>query len=151
MRLFCNDGEHALTQRINTQGLPSDPDEALSYLQTSGRSTCIQCGTDITTMYAEDDLSSGHFTICQHLICGGCLPAYEEELDESQENGRARCPVCETPGNRETFVLRPKLDVQGRGVSMTKKPSTKLLALMKNVQRQSVDDKWYWTLLGKAT
>ncbi|KAH3983832.1 hypothetical protein HBI56_076820 [Parastagonospora nodorum] len=141
MRLFCNDGEYALTKRMNTLGLPSDPDEALSYLQTLGRSTCVQCGTDITTMYANDDASSGHLTIRQHLICGECLPAYEEELDESQEEGRTRCPVCETPGNREAFVLRPKPDVQDRGVAMTKKPSTKLLALMKNVQRQSVDDK----------
>jgi len=146
MRLFCNDGAHALNKRMNTQGLPSDPEEALSCLQTLGRSTCVQCGTEITTMYTEDDASSGHLTICQHLICGECLPAYEEELDESQEGGRARCPECGTSGNREAFILRPKLDVQDREVAMTKKPSTKLLALLTNVKKQRVDEKWYWTL-----
>jgi SWI/SNF-related matrix-associated actin-dependent regulator of chromatin subfamily A3 len=142
MRLFCNDGEDALTKRMNTHGLPSDPDEALSYLQTFGKSTCVQCGTDITTMYQDDDSSSGRLTICQHLICGECLPAYEEELVSSEEDGRASCPVCGLQGNRKTFVLHPKLNKETHVDVTSGKAPTKLLALLENVERQNVNDKW---------
>jgi SWI/SNF-related matrix-associated actin-dependent regulator of chromatin subfamily A3 len=142
MRLFCNDGEHALAKRMTTHGLPSDPDEALSYLQTSGKSACVQCGTDITTLYQEDDSSSGRLTICQHVICGECLPAYEEELDSNEEDGRASCPVCGLQGNRKKFVVQPKLDTQDYATLMDSRPPTKLLALLSNVEQQSVNDKW---------
>jgi SWI/SNF-related matrix-associated actin-dependent regulator of chromatin subfamily A3 len=127
---------------MNAHGLPSDPDEALSYLQTFAKSTCVQCGTDITTMYQDDEVSSGRLTICQHLICGECLPAYEEELDNSEEDGRASCPVCGLQGNRKTFVVHPKLDNQDHTAVMENKPPTKLLALVNNVERQNVNDKW---------
>jgi SWI/SNF-related matrix-associated actin-dependent regulator of chromatin subfamily A3 len=142
MRLFCNDGEHALVRRMNAHGLPSDPEEALSYLQTSAKSTCVQCGTDIMTMYQEDDSSSGRLTICQHLICGECLPAYEDDLNSSQEEGRTQCPLCGLRGESSTFVLRPGAVDDEHALVPNGRYPTKLLALLNNVKHQSTNDKW---------
>jgi SWI/SNF-related matrix-associated actin-dependent regulator of chromatin subfamily A3 len=93
-------------------------------------------------MHQEEDPSSGRLTICQHLICGECLPAYEEELDNNQEDGRAQCPVCGLWGNRKTFVVCAKPNTQDQAAVVNKVFPTKLLALLKNVKRQNVDDKW---------
>jgi SWI/SNF-related matrix-associated actin-dependent regulator of chromatin subfamily A3 len=142
MRLFCNDGEQALMKRMNSNGLPTDPDQVLSYLQTSSRSTCVQCGTDITTMYQEDDASSGRLTICQHLICGECLVAYEDDLDNNLEDGRTQCPVCGLRGARDAFVVDTKSATKQHAKIANSKLPTKLLALLHNVKAQSINDKW---------
>jgi hypothetical protein len=142
MRLFCNDGEVALAKKMGAHGLPADPEEALSYLQTSAKSGCVKCDTDITTMYHDDDPNTGKLTICQHLICGECLPTYEGELDSSEENGRTQCPECGLYGERTSFISpgtvsdHPEIPVKG-------KYPTKLRALLSNIETQSMHDKWY--------
>ncbi|KAF2829839.1 DNA repair protein rad5 [Ophiobolus disseminans] len=141
MRLFCNDGDNALAKRVNAYGLPSDPGEALSYLQTSEASACARCGTDITTMYQKDDKSSGILTVCQHLICGECISEYEGDLDDSLEDGRAKCPECELRGERNSFILRAGAATTRHTAVKNGKYPTKLLALLENVQSQSINDK----------
>ena len=142
MRLFCNDGENVLAKRLNAHGLPSDPEEALGYLQASANSACTRCGTDITAMYQEDDQSSGRLTVCHHLICGECLPRYESDLDDFSENGRAKCPECELRGERDSFVISPRATTAKDTIAKNGKYPTKLLALLGNVKSQSVQDKW---------
>lgn len=142
MRLFCNDGEAALKKKMSAHGLPSDPDEALSYLQTSARSSCVQCDTDITTMYQDDDPNTGTLTVCQHLICQECLPEYFGDLVDSEVDGFAHCPHCGLQGKRASFVVEgPKVTnphpLPGQG-----RFPTKLLALVENVKSQSAADKW---------
>lgn len=75
MLIFCNEGEGALANTLLARDLPLDSDEALSYLQTSEGSDCVHCVVDIATKYQEEEVISGQLTICQHLICSGCLPA----------------------------------------------------------------------------
>jgi len=142
MRLFCNDGERALMKRMNARGLPSDPEEALTYLQTSADSSCIRCGTDITAMYHEDDKSSGRLTICQHLICGECQSEYEDDLNHSLQDGRAECPECGLRGDRRSFIVRPRAGSAEHKRSEIDPYSTKLLGLLRNVKAQDVGDKW---------
>jgi SWI/SNF-related matrix-associated actin-dependent regulator of chromatin subfamily A3 len=142
MRLFCNDGAKALAKRMNVDGLPLDPDEALSYLQTSANSACIRCGTDITTMYQKDDRSSGTLTICQHLICGECLPEYEADLDSSLDDGRVKCPECDLNWDRSSFIVSARPAPNQDALSGHGTYPTKLLALLRNVKSQNIDDKW---------
>lgn len=139
MRLFCNDGPSALSRKWFTQGLPSDPDQALSFLQACGRSVCVQCDAEVQTMYQSDDRSSGILTSCQHLICGECLPTYEADLDDISEEGRTQCPICELHGPRDSFLSPPS-----RSVKTTAADSypTKLLALLNTVRDQNVTEKW---------
>ncbi|KAF2036243.1 hypothetical protein EK21DRAFT_96193 [Setomelanomma holmii] len=140
MRLFCNDGEGALIKRMYASGLPPNPEEALSYLQASANSSCVQCGSEILNMYQDGDLSSGRLTICQHLICGECLPLYESDLDGSQEGGRSQCPICGLRGDRSTFISRPAASTEIVRSSDGMYP-TKLQALLRNVQSQEANGK----------
>ncbi|KAH7075544.1 DNA repair protein rad5, partial [Paraphoma chrysanthemicola] len=140
MRLFCNDGQAALAKRLAASTLPSDPEEALSYLQTSSKSGCIKCDTDVTTMYQDDDPNTGKLTICQHLICGECLPTYEAELKSSEVNERAQCPECGLPGEISTFI-RPATVAQRQETNIDGKYPTKLYALLGNIRAQSRNDK----------
>jgi SWI/SNF-related matrix-associated actin-dependent regulator of chromatin subfamily A3 len=142
MRLFCNHGERALTRRRHAHALPTEPEEVLSFLQTSAEALCIQCNCEITSMYQSDDKSSGRLTVCQHLMCGECLPEFEADLDDSLQDGRSVCPFCGIRAERSSFVVVPTLAKEDSSiVEMTEYP-TKLRALLENVQNQSATDKW---------
>ncbi|KAF2116188.1 SNF2 family N-terminal domain-containing protein [Lophiotrema nucula] len=141
MRLFCNQGSAALAGNWNSFGLPSDPQEALSYLQTSGKdAACAQCDSEIISMYQTGDRSSGVLTSCQHLLCGECRPNYEADLEDSVEDERAQCPICGQRGEKSTFILEPAKTSESP-VPAAPTCSTKLLALLHHVQKQGAADK----------
>jgi SWI/SNF-related matrix-associated actin-dependent regulator of chromatin subfamily A3 len=143
MRLFCNDGESALTRRRHAHGLPTEPEEALSFLQTSADAVCTECNCEITTMYQGEDRSSGILTICHHLVCGECLPQFEADLDDRLEDGRSQCPVCGLRAERSSFVIIPSPLKEDTSKTATTEYPTKLRALLENVRNQSVADKWW--------
>ncbi|KAJ6286390.1 SNF2 family N-terminal domain-containing protein [Bipolaris maydis] len=140
LRLFCNDGERSLAKRSSAYGLPTLPEEALSFLQTSSDAVCIQCGCEIMVMYQGDDKSSGVLTVCHHLICGECLPDFEADLDENSENGRSCCPFCGLRAERSSFVIIPSDTEKSTDLPTTVWP-TKLRAILDSVQRQGSNDK----------
>jgi SWI/SNF-related matrix-associated actin-dependent regulator of chromatin subfamily A3 len=142
MRLFCNDGERALTRRKHAHGLPTEPAEALSFLQTSADALCIQCNCEITSMYQSDDKSSGILTSCQHLMCGECLPEFEADLDDSSNDGRSVCPFCGLRAERSSFVVMPALAKEDTAEAGMMAYPTKLQVLLENVRNQSATDKW---------
>lgn len=142
MRLFCNDGEKALTRRKHAHGLPVEPQEALSFLQTSSDAACIKCDCEIIAMYQGDDISSGTLTICQHLLCGECLLEFEADLDETLEDGRSRCPICGLRADRNSFVINPSSTEKDNERTGIIEYPTKLLSLLENVRNQSITDKW---------
>lgn len=144
MRLFCNHGISALTGKWNLNGFPSDPEEALSYLQTKGKATCVQCDSDVLSMYQDEDRSSGCLTVCNHLICGECIPAFKADLADAVHDGYAICPVCGHKGDQESFIIEPNRSFNTREKEQ-KSYSTKLCALLRTVGSQSSDDKWYDT------
>ncbi|EUC34822.1 hypothetical protein COCCADRAFT_92479 [Bipolaris zeicola 26-R-13] len=141
LRLFCNDGERSLAKRSSAYGLPTLPEEALSFLQTSSDAVCIHCGCEITAMYQGDDKSSGVLTVCHHLICGECLPDFEADLDENSEDGRSCCPFCGLRVERSSFVIVPSSDTENSTDLRTTVWPTKLRAILDNVQQQGSSDK----------
>ncbi|KAF2680110.1 hypothetical protein K458DRAFT_460186 [Lentithecium fluviatile CBS 122367] len=138
MRLFCNDGPSAFLGKSNARGLPSNPEEALSYLQATENSTCVQCESEVLTVYQTDDQSSGVLTTCEHLICGVCLPAFEADLEDSLNGGHSQCPICGHHAARESFLISPK---QGHDTASGKAYPTKLAALLEKVHQKSPGDK----------
>ncbi|KAF5558575.1 SNF2-related [Fusarium mexicanum] len=52
LRLFCNNGRSIDNQQFEVTGLPSDPDEALAYLQQHERNICAICSV---TIYSIDN------------------------------------------------------------------------------------------------
>ncbi|KAF5652542.1 DNA repair and recombination RAD5C [Fusarium sp. NRRL 25303] len=52
LRLFCNNGKSIDNQQFEVTGLPSDPDEALAYLQQHDRNICAICSV---TIYSIDN------------------------------------------------------------------------------------------------
>ncbi|EUC42633.1 hypothetical protein COCMIDRAFT_103006 [Bipolaris oryzae ATCC 44560] len=141
LRLFCNDGERSLAKRSSAFGLPTSPEEALSLLQTSSDAVCIQCGCEITAMYQGDDKSSGVLTVCDHLICGECLPDFEADLDKNSEDGRSCCPVCGLRAERLSFVVVPSSDLENSTDLRNTVWPTKLRAVLDSVQQQAPNDK----------
>lgn len=139
MRLFCNHGSRGLSGKWNPRGLPTDPEEALSYLQTSGKAFCARCDGEVQAVYQMGDRTSGVLTICQHLICGECLPMFEEDLEANMKDGRTQCPSCGHSGPRDSFLLSSA--ATNTPPQETVYP-TKLLALLSNIRGHSPDDKW---------
>lgn len=141
MRLFCNDGPRAFASRKSTNSLPSDPDQALSYLQTCGIANCAQCQCEVQGTNQVGDISSGTLTICEHLICGECLPLYEKDLDDETQEGRTCCPICGIGWARDAFFILNSDDrVKQIPTGPTELP-TKLKILLKNLQQQDANDK----------
>jgi SWI/SNF-related matrix-associated actin-dependent regulator of chromatin subfamily A3 len=122
-------------------GLPSDPDEALSYLQTVGKGAiCVLCDCDIHSVQAANP-GSGRLTTCSHLICGDCLPEFRADLNESLDNGRTRCSVCGLQGPLDSFIINPS-ETPETIATTPESYSTKMVALLHNIQNQNSDDKW---------
>ena len=94
LRLLCNHGTYELALQDCKGGLPSDPDKALSLLQQSDEAICAYCSCDVALVGKPNDLESGAFTVCSHLLCGDCLPQYEVDLKEGRKGSKAECPLC---------------------------------------------------------
>jgi hypothetical protein len=137
-RLFCNNGPGAFAARNGKYlELPSDPLEALSYLQANGKATCAQCDSDVLSLDKDDD-DSGMLTTCQHLICGACVAIYLEDLQDNAYTGCIRCPQCGQNGKvGTTLAPSPELDPAACAFA-----NTKLQALIENIRNQRDEDKW---------
>lgn len=138
MRLFCNEGPLAFVGKCKANGLPTDPDEALSYLESGEESRCVHCGTEVATMYQSGDPSSGVLTNCQHLVCAACLPEIEARLDDRTVDGCTRCPFCDLYTARHSFFLDPTIQ---KSCEQRKFYSTKVLALLEEILGQKDEDK----------
>ncbi|KAF5577105.1 DNA repair recombination RAD5C [Fusarium pseudoanthophilum] len=59
LRLFCNNGRSIDNQQFDVTGLPSDPDEALAYLQQHERNICAICSVTIYSIDNSDKTDAG--------------------------------------------------------------------------------------------
>ncbi|RBA12654.1 hypothetical protein FPRO05_04104 [Fusarium proliferatum] len=59
LRLFCNNGRSIDNQQFEITGLPSDPDEALAYLQQHDRNICAICSVTIYSIDNSDKTDGG--------------------------------------------------------------------------------------------
>ena len=138
MRIFCNDGQDMSNYSLSSS-FPSDPEEALSFLQSSGDARCNSCQCDILFIGQMDDQNSGTLTICGHLFCRECLPQYESDLQDTLIEGKAQCPSCGHEGNIENFLRSAPNEVESYATSVSF--STKIRSVVNNLELQNAEDK----------
>jgi len=138
MRIFCNDGQDMSSHSLSSN-FPSDPEEALSFLQSSGDARCNSCQCDILSIGQRDGQSSGTLTLCNHLLCGECLPQYESDLRDTLIGGKAQCPSCEHEGNIEDFLRSAPNEVESDAAGASF--STKIRSVVDNLKLQNSEDK----------
>jgi len=143
MRLVCNNGEASLTEQRFPIGFPSDPDEALSYLQTRGEGVCNRCHCEVMGINQADDPNSAVLTKCHHLLCGECVESYKSDLEYSYSDGSAQCPICGRYGRPESFLLLRKGQERPNTAFRSEVYPTKLLKLLQEVKEQDPMDKRY--------
>jgi SWI/SNF-related matrix-associated actin-dependent regulator of chromatin subfamily A3 len=143
LRLFCN---HGFTDGIGPEcplGFPSDTEEEFSLIQMMGRAICWSCSCDITSIGCRDGASSGVITVCQHMICNECLPAYINELQRSRQlDGTQLCPICNRRENEDCFVNGGQINSKSISQSPVAHP-TKLMAIAKKLEIHMHLDKRY--------
>lgn len=84
LRLFCNSGPAGITYS-EADGMPSDDDEALSYLQQCDKADCVYCKQMIYSLNKGRNTEGAHMMpTCKHLVCYQCMGHF-------QQDGR-KCP-----------------------------------------------------------
>lgn len=87
LRLFCNNGRTNATMQCGPTGLPTEPTEALGYLEQHGENICAYCSVVIFFISENAGNDGGTFIAgCSHLICHNCVPYHRGEKE--------RCPTC---------------------------------------------------------
>lgn len=111
LRLFCNNGRSIDNQQFEITGLPSDPDEALAYLQQHDRNICAVCSVTIYSIDNSDKTDGGRFIFsCCHLFCRTCMPQYRSR--------KSPCPACKDEGELQLPGVRATQNQQtGTGTS----------------------------------
>jgi SWI/SNF-related matrix-associated actin-dependent regulator of chromatin subfamily A3 len=95
LRLFCNNGSVS-TSYTDTEGLPTDLDEALTYLQQRGDAQCVYCFKDIYILSRKTKTNTeGGIIIpkCNHLVCHMCRSQFNEQ--------HQKCPSPECSKSKE--------------------------------------------------
>jgi SWI/SNF-related matrix-associated actin-dependent regulator of chromatin subfamily A3 len=154
LRLLCNHGTYErLSQKLSSP-FPSDPEEALAFLQQSDDARCAYCSCDVTVVGKPNDPQSAEFTVCSHLLCSECLPQYEADLKETTVGKKAQCPLCENvivgsfiPANEKTGRKKaPVWPISSEPLTsfdLNGGYSTKLSALLQDIERQEESEKRY--------
>lgn len=94
LRLFCNSGSASI-KYSEADGMPSDPDEALSYLQQCDRADCVYCQQQIYSLSSGRNTEGGHMIpACQHLVCYQCMSQFQQD--------HRNCPSKDCTDNRKT-------------------------------------------------
>ncbi|KAG4293537.1 hypothetical protein FPRO06_00122 [Fusarium proliferatum] len=83
LRLFCNNGRSVNNQQFEVTGLPSDPDEALAYLQQHDRNICAICSATIYSIDNSDKTDGA----CQQEGGEPELPGVQPMQDEQASMG----------------------------------------------------------------
>ncbi|KAI9662396.1 MAG: hypothetical protein M1821_008563 [Bathelium mastoideum] len=89
LRLFCNNGSANADLMMGLNGLPSDPEEALSYLQQFEQNICAYCNATVNSINGSAENDTGMLIpSCTHLVCPICMPDHIEH--------KRSCPICLT-------------------------------------------------------
>jgi len=91
LRRFCN---HGTFQRLSLSD-EFDPEQALTLLKKQNEAACEFCKSQISGLHGVEELRSGKFTSCGHLLCMKCVPKMKEALRPVQPaGGLVRCSLC---------------------------------------------------------
>ncbi|KAH6664215.1 SNF2 family N-terminal domain-containing protein [Halenospora varia] len=100
LRIFCNNGSTNHVIQTGPTGLPSDADEALSYLEQYDQAVCVYCTGPIYSINSARDTDGGVWvTTChrRHLVCRNCLPQH-----------RVNKQICPCTSNDGTTASSPQ-------------------------------------------
>lgn len=132
LRLFCNGG--VTTLQLEECSL-SPNDKTLSLLQQNEDASCSYCRCEILSMDAEASNTAPIVTHCSKLVCADCLPRFSEETSKL-----AHCPVCDGTGSDQPHKVLP---AKGTFSTHTDRPSSKIAALLDNIQKEPTSEKWF--------
>ncbi|KAG4279559.1 hypothetical protein FPRO04_13628 [Fusarium proliferatum] len=136
---LIHEGKSIVNQQFEVTGLPSDPDEALAYLQQHDRNICAICSATIYSIDYSDKTDGGRFIFsCCHLFCRTCMPQYRKR--------KSPCPACqqeggepELPGVQSMQDGHASMGTSGQtggGRAIDEYPS-KLLRLLDDIRQQN--------------
>ena len=163
LRLFCNNGSSNLSIETGPTGLPTDADEALSYLQQNDQGNCIYCAGPIYTINNAQDTDGGIWMVtCTHLVCRGCLPQHRanKQICPCTATGNASLSSSQNSGVNTPFrpssapysssgPLQPfQANVNFVPRSENQYPS-KVLAFLEDIQKQRAH-KRYTTIISRS-
>lgn len=132
LRLFCNNGSRFRAPIHPSTGLSTDPEEALSFLETTGQAVCHHCGSEVSSLRAPDDPDSAFLTVCRRVICSGCLTQDRVASDGSCITCRGQHALDPATRSSDIFdELRFSKAVY----------PTKLLALCEDIQTKRIHGK----------
>lgn len=130
MRMFCNNGE---VLRMDCFDALTEPDQLGSLLQQQGEAVCYHCSCDIL-LFSDSKMSdSGVVTECRSVVCGDCVPRYEEEARK-----RGACTICKRLHVLPSDVRNGVTNQDG----LEDRPfPSKLLTLCKDIERHRTENK----------
>lgn len=153
LRLFCNNGNSNRNLQIGPTGLPTDADEALSYLQQNDQATCIYCTGPIYSINNARGTDGGTWILtCSHLVCRGCLPQHrvnkqicpctsnDDSTPSSSQNSGFNTPL--PPSSTHIGSSSQLQPFQSRS---EKQYPSKLLAFLDDIQKQTAHKRYPFT------
>ncbi|TVY27092.1 DNA repair protein RAD5A [Lachnellula hyalina] len=147
LRRLCNHGTFQRSfSHISAEGASFDPEEALALLKERGEGKCAYCNTHVTGLKDIEDIVSGKFTVCGHLLCSGCLPRFEEGLKTGKST--SRCPLCLRDISRK-FLASDEEIAEGAGSNLKTElryfeergVSSKLSSLVMDLKQNTTEGK----------
>lgn len=143
LRLFCNNGRVNAIMQSGPTGLPTDPDEALIYLQQHEQNVCAYCSGTIFFIN-EDAVNDGGIFIpgCSHLLCHNCVPYHRAE--------KQSCPACATQNGSTSSTALPSIDMHIEALQSHANNNmghavpypSKLLALLSDIRQNSTHKRY---------
>ncbi|KAK8851008.1 SNF2 family N-terminal domain-containing protein [Apiospora arundinis] len=138
LRLFCNNGRSNAIMQCGPTGLPTDPTEALGYLEQHEQNVCAYCSGVVYFISESAKSDGGNFIPgCPHLICHNCVPYHRGE--------RECCPTCAEQDSSISKTTLPSSAMhientannENMEIGRTVPYPSKLRALLKDVQENS--------------
>jgi SWI/SNF-related matrix-associated actin-dependent regulator of chromatin subfamily A3 len=114
LRLFCNNGPAGITYS-DTDEMPTDPDEMLSYLQQCDKADCVYCKQMIYSLDKGGNTEGAlRIPACEHLVCYQCMGHFRQD-------GK-RCPSENCAGkDKDTTGARKDKTSSAKGLGAKKK------------------------------
>lgn len=103
LRRLCN---HGTFQKLSLGAKEFDPEQAIAHLKKQKEAKCEACSVKITGIHGIEELRSGSFTTCGHLLCTKCVTKVEQALQKIDgRDGSFKCSLCPETIFGEYFVV----------------------------------------------
>ena len=149
LRCLCNHGTFELPLSKMVQG--QEP------FKGAGSTICDSCQIDLSGNILVNNLCNGHYTTCGHLICSDCLMHFEHALAIAKDSNHRICPLCQRQLGGDYLLLDgPEVIAGANSKESTSyfQPggiSTKINALLANIEKSKTTDKRFETTLSSKT